>query len=168
MQSTLCRYVDFHFLPGRYSMNPVCDLIPQTKHIPCVIARKTILPTSEGDIFSEIRQRVWLEKQLDCAHRPQPLVLNNGAPISCASSIMSAESCHLKWSFSFFFLDIELCTRSLKYWGFYVRKGNGWANTNLIQSDPLKNDKIDQHSPMIGSPGSFLSLVNNDLFMTLL
>ncbi len=32
------------------------------------------------------KEKVWLEKQLDCAH---PLVLNNGAPISWASSIMS-------------------------------------------------------------------------------
>ncbi len=31
-------------------------------------------------------KRVWLEKQLDCSH---PLVLNNGAPISWASPIMS-------------------------------------------------------------------------------
>ena len=44
-------------------------------------------------------QRVWLKKELYCAH---PLVFNNGTPIGWTSSIMGAydieklEPCHMK------------------------------------------------------------------------
>ena len=48
-----------------------------------------------GLLLSQDSEKVWLEKQLDCAH---PLVLNNGAPISWASSILSMYDEATPWS----------------------------------------------------------------------
>ncbi len=72
-------------------------------------------------------KRVWLEKELDCAHL---LVLNNGAPISWTNSIMSV-------------YDEDTCTLSseMKFAeaiGVPLFNGNGWANTSLIQSEPFR------------------------------
>ena len=76
-------------------------------------------------------KRVWLEKQLDCAH---PLVLNNGAPISWARSIMSVYDEATPYG------DTSTLPSVMKFpeaIGARLFNGNGWANTSLIQSEPL-------------------------------